>query len=139
VAVRRRPLQAVDTAPEAVRLKPVLARAVDAVPCGVAISCNWNPCGRHLCATGSSLVITRAARTEITAEHAAGRQAAVIRSADAPAGSRTAPFRLPAARTPAVRTDGRAPACDRGAMAKQRKRTAFDLFVEALTHPVRFR
>ena len=42
-------------------------------------------------------------------------------------------------RTRAFRTDARAPAWNLGAMPKSRKRSAFELFLEALTKPVRFR
>jgi hypothetical protein len=38
-----------------------------------------------------------------------------------------------------VRTDNHVPACDREGMTKTRKPKALDLFLEALTHPVRFR
>jgi hypothetical protein len=55
------------------------------------------------------------------------------------AGSRTAGRGLAAARTHAARTDRCAPAWDLPAMTKQRKRKAFDLFLDALLHPVRFR
>ena len=43
------------------------------------------------------------------------------------------------ARTRAVRTDSPVPAWDLGAMPKHRNRKPLDLFLEALTHPVRFR
>jgi hypothetical protein len=46
---------------------------------------------------------------------------------------------LAATRTRAIRTDGARPPWDRAAMPKNRKRSTLDLFVEALTHPVRFR
>jgi hypothetical protein len=46
---------------------------------------------------------------------------------------------LAARRTRAHRTDAPAPAWDRAGMAKHRKRKALDLFLDALTHPVRFR
>jgi len=42
--------------------------------------------------------------------------------------------------TPAIRTDTHGRAWDREGMNRPRKqRKAFDLFVEALVHPVRFR
>jgi hypothetical protein len=43
------------------------------------------------------------------------------------------------ARTRAVRTDTRPRGWDHGGMNSNRKRKPLDLFVEALTHPVRFR
>jgi hypothetical protein len=46
---------------------------------------------------------------------------------------------MAATRTRAVRTDRHAAACDREGMTKTRKRKALDLFLEALTQPVRFR
>jgi len=41
--------------------------------------------------------------------------------------------------TRAARTDGRPCAWDLGAMITNRKRKPLDLFLEALTHPVRLR
>jgi hypothetical protein len=46
---------------------------------------------------------------------------------------------MAAPRTRAVRTDTPAPAWDLGAMPKNRNRKPLELFLEALTHPVRFR
>jgi hypothetical protein len=51
-----------------------------------------------------------------------------------PAGSR-----CPAHRTPASRTDARAAGWDDRHMNDRRKRNALDLFLDALTRPVRFR
>jgi hypothetical protein len=46
---------------------------------------------------------------------------------------------LPVVRTRAVRTDWDPQAWDLAVMTTHRKRKALDLFLEALTHPVRFR
>jgi hypothetical protein len=46
---------------------------------------------------------------------------------------------LAAARTRAVRTAEPLRAWDLAGMTKHRKRRALDLFLDALTHPVRFR
>jgi hypothetical protein len=54
------------------------------------------------------------------------------------AATRTPGRRMAPAQTRAVRTERRAPVWDLGAMPKNRKRKPLDLFVEALTHPVRF-
>jgi len=53
--------------------------------------------------------------------------------------SRTAGRALIAARTRAIRTDRHAAAWNRAGMSTHRKRRALDLFLDALTHPVRFR
>jgi hypothetical protein len=46
---------------------------------------------------------------------------------------------LTAARTRALRTDAPAQAWDLAGMNKNRKRNAFELFLDALLQPVRFR
>jgi hypothetical protein len=57
-----------------------------------------------------------------------------------PTAATRTPGRLMApARTRAVRTDTPPSVWDREAMNSNRKRKPLDLFVEALTHPVRFR
>jgi hypothetical protein len=55
------------------------------------------------------------------------------------AGTRTAGFRLAAARRRVIRTDRARFTWHREVMTTTRKRKAFDLFVDALLHPVRFR
>jgi hypothetical protein len=55
------------------------------------------------------------------------------------AGIRTPARGFAPARTRALRTDGTAAEWDLEAMPTPRKRNAFDLFVDALLHPVRFR
>jgi hypothetical protein len=48
-------------------------------------------------------------------------------------------FGEPYRRTRAVRTDARVQGWDLEGMTRQRKRKTLDLFLDALTHPVRFR
>jgi hypothetical protein len=55
------------------------------------------------------------------------------------AGGRTNELGLAACETRATRSDAAAAARHLEVMPKHRKRSALDLFLEALTHPVRYR
>jgi hypothetical protein len=87
---------------------------------------------RHRLTAARAALHPQQGRIHITFD---ARRRAIFRGA----GSRTPRLKLAAAETHAIPTDGHPPAWDRSDMTKNRKRSALDLFVEALLHPVRFR